>query len=389
MNKKIAVFLYIKDITLDGGSERKTTAMANEFIKLYDHVTIISRFSTHPELRHHLDPKVKLYFIEERGTPHTVNPDLRNPIRGLLYSYKYAKRITKPIGEIIRKQTPENHTPFLLALGHEVPLPLRKIKNLKIIGVDTCCAYVWKTNRLSGKLYMRAQRWIHRSTDIVGVLSDLQLEDWAVLKRPVRILTNFVANIPETVVPHDQRERTVVAAGRMMDAQKGFDRLIECYASIAPKFPDWKLRIFGDGPLKADYQKLIDEMQMNDYIELLPFSSNIYSEFGKASIFAMSSRWEGFGLVTAEAMACGAVPVAIAATKPSGTSFILRNLPQCLAPENDTEEFTRILEQMMCNDDLRQQTASKARKEVQERFATSVLIKTWSDLFDELAVSEP
>lgn len=378
--EKIAIFLFIKDITLDGGSERKVVSMANEFVKRYPQVSIISRFSTNTSLHYSIDKQVSIFWIEPQGTHFTDAPRANYFLR-LVYLFRYAWAISKPINHIVKTHTPKGLTPVVILLGYETPL--WKPKGAKFIGLDTSCAIVWRSQRILGRIYMRVRRWMQHSLDIAGVLSDLQLEDWALLRKPIRILTNFVANIPANVPDQSQREKIIVAAGRMMDEQKGFDRLITYYAKIAAKYPEWKLRIFGEGPLKLQYQALIDNMGAGKYIELLPFSKNIYAEYQRASIFVMTSRWEGFGLVTAEAMGCGAVPVAVAANKPSGTSFILRDLPECLAPENDMVRFQSILERMMTDEQLRQKTAAKARRIVMERFSWEALMQTWEQVFDE------
>lgn len=381
MAKKIAVFLFIKDVTLDGGGERQIISLANEFVKHYPQVSIISRFSTNDQLNYTLDSRVPVYYIEPLGTQFTDAPT-GNYLMRLVYIFRYMWAISKPVNRIIKASTPKEYTPIVVLLGFETPL--WKANGAKFIGLDASCAMVWRTKRVLGRMYMVMRRWMLHSLDIAGVLSDQQLDDWALLHKPIRILTNFVSEIPEHVPDQNQREKVIVAAGRMVDGQKGFDRLILCYAEIAAKYPEWKLRIFGEGPLKVQYQQMVEHLGLRQYVELLPFSRNIYAEFQRASIFAMTSRWEGFGLVTAEAMGCGAVPVAVAANKPSGTSFILRDLPECLAPENNMTRFQNILEKMMGNERLRQEISVKARNIVKERFSSEALMKVWEEVFDEL-----
>lgn len=382
-NENIAIYIFLKDITLDGGAERVTFNLANEFIKRYEHVSLISRFRTNRAFHYKLDERVKVYYIEPVGIPYTDAPDA-SALRKLWYIFRYVWRITAPIDKIVKTHTPEGYTPIVLLSGYETPLYKRK--GVKFIGIDHSCAFVWHSKKLLGRWYMAVRRWMQYTLDAACVLSDKQLEDWALLKKPLYIFPNFVADIPDSVDKQCDRSKIIIAAGTICH-RKGFDRLIESYSRIACQYPEWKLKIYGNGPQTGDYKELIRKRRMEPYIEILPFSGDIYSVFKSASIFVMTSRREGFGMVTAEAMACGAVPVGLEAEKPSGTGFILRDLPECLAKENDMEDFIGKLERMMQDAELRQRTTDKARKVVKDRFSPEILVEKWSRLFDELTTT--
>ncbi|GHH70868.1 hypothetical protein GCM10017673_23260 [Streptosporangium violaceochromogenes] len=103
--------------------------------------------------------------------------------------------------------------------------------------------------------------------------------------------------------------RSVVAIGRLVRA-KGFDRLITAWKHVAAAHPDWVLRIYGGGTREAEerLRARIEEAGLADRVILMGSSPEIGVELAKASIYAVSSRYEGFGMTILEAMSKG-VPV--------------------------------------------------------------------------------
>ena len=129
----------------------------------------------------------------------------------------------------------------------------------------------------------------------------------AVLRQRLFILPNAIevsgalANLRDNA---KKPEKTIIVVGRLAPA-KDHATLIRAWALIHRKHPDWQVRIYGDGPLRKSLASLIRECQVNDSLHLMGASSEIMAAYEKASIFCMPSIFEGFGLVTAEALAKG------------------------------------------------------------------------------------
>ena len=96
-----------------------------------------------------------------------------------------------------------------------------------------------------------------------------------------------------------------LAVGRLNDWHyKGFDLLLKAWHCIGKEHPDWYLRIVGHGDEEAvSYLKSLAACIPN--IEFKSHTPNIREEYQKASVFVLSSRYEGFGLVLTEAMSQG------------------------------------------------------------------------------------
>lgn len=116
--------------------------------------------------------------------------------------------------------------------------------------------------------------------------------------------------------------KIILSVGRLHE-QKNYQFLIECFASIVKNQDDVRLLIVGEGVEKSRLQQKIDELQMSKYIEIENFQSNIFSYYQKATIFALSSQWEGFGNVIVEALSSG-TPV-VSTNCPGGPKMILEN----------------------------------------------------------------
>lgn len=114
-------------------------------------------------------------------------------------------------------------------------------------------------------------------------------------------------NNPNTIA-HGQRARldakVVLAAGRLAH-QKGFDLLLESWAMIAQRVPDWSLRIVGSGSDESMLKELARHLKIDQSVEFVPKTDNLISHYLSASIYALSSRFEGFALVLSEAKSFG------------------------------------------------------------------------------------
>lgn len=141
----------------------------------------------------------------------------------------------------------------------------------------------------------------------------------------------------------DHSSKIVTAAGRL-ERLKGFDRLIDAWALVHAKHPDWRLRIFGSGTQKRALRQQIEALGLGQVVRLPGYSHDLHAELARSSIFALTSRFEAFGMVLLEAMSCG-VP-AVAFDCPTGPRDIVSDgVNGFLVADHDVEGLAgRIVE---------------------------------------------
>jgi glycosyltransferase involved in cell wall biosynthesis len=138
------------------------------------------------------------------------------------------------------------------------------------------------------------------------------------------IVSEKLNNLSKIQPGHDWFNSTnapvILAAGRLT-RQKDFGTLIKAFSLIRSRVPGVKLIILGEGEELFKLLKLVKELKIETSVQFLGFQENPFAFMGHASLFVLSSRWEGFANVLVEAMACG-TPV-VSTDCPSGPSEIL------------------------------------------------------------------
>ena len=171
-------------------------------------------------------------------------------------------------------------------------------------------------------------------------------------------------------------QKRAIAVGRL-SRQKGFDMLVEAWALIEKEVPDWKLDIYGQGPLQKELQGQIDGLGLRN-IELKGFSDDIHKEYMESSLFFLSSRYEGFVLVLMEAMATG-LPAVSFRCKEGPEETIDNGINGYLVEEGNVQQFADCAIKLMKNETLLKQFASKTKKDL-DRFNTAAIINQWVEL---------
>jgi glycosyltransferase involved in cell wall biosynthesis len=194
-----------------------------------------------------------------------------------------------------------------------------------------------------------------------------------------------VARIPNTVrdlgdVKADLSAKRVLTAGRF-HRQKGYDRLIKTWEMIADKHPDWELRICGEGPWQEKLELMIERRGLGGSVTLAGPSKDLGAEMAQASIFVLSSRWEGLPLVLIEAMSVGMAVVSFDC--PTGPAEVIDDhVNGLLIRPRKMEVLAAGLSEMMSSEELRRRCAAGAVETARE-YSMDVVGPRWESVLSE------
>ena len=162
--------------------------------------------------------------------------------------------------------------------------------------------------------------------------------------------------------------------------QKGFDLLLQAWAKIERQCPDWMLVVYGDGD-RAPYEQMMRNLGIDTSRCLLNGpTTDIQREYVNSSLFVFTSRFEGFGMVLVEAMACGLPVVSFAC--PCGPKDIVRDGEDGFLVENgNIDELVQQLMKLMVDHRLRTAFARHAQQNAQ-RFNIEQTALRWKSVFE-------
>lgn len=217
-----------------------------------------------------------------------------------------------------------------------------------------------------------------RRLDKMVLLTDSAMYDWPELDNKIKISDPLPFLIDEKSSLLCKR---IISIGRF-DYEKGNDLLLQVWKKVEKQMPDWQLDIYGNGnrePYLLQMRQLeIDSSRCHLYEPI----NDVKKEYLNSSVFVLPSRYEGFGLVLIEAMACG-VPVVSFDCENGPRSIITNGADGFLIPTFDIDAFADKLLLLMRDENLRRQMGEKAQKSAAKYDIDSIGLQ-WKQLFDGL-----
>ena len=178
----------------------------------------------------------------------------------------------------------------------------------------------------------------------------------------------------------DERLNRIISVGRLYP-QKDQKTMIEAFAKVNEKHPDWKLVIYGEGPEREALESLVERLKVKDKVILPGRSENIIDELKKSKIFCLSSIYEGMSNALVEAICVG---LPIVTTKVSGTEELIKNGENgFIVNIGDKDSMAKALTKIIEDENLQNQFAEKNKAQA-IKFETNTIVNQWEDLVNSV-----
>jgi glycosyltransferase involved in cell wall biosynthesis len=362
------IFL-IPDLHLWGGGERVAVQMANHYASKGMETILLSVGTQGGDFRFEIDPDVKVEYLDI----------------SLKSTWKLARRIEAIFAirayfhqtiPMVFENDGRNSQTILFGMG-TFPMILASAVSgrgrLKRIG----CQH---STYLSIKHIWKLLSWLcYRRLDILVSLTYRDLPRLRKHHPVVKVIPNPVPFYPEQ--PAKLTAKLILAVGRI-DYLKGYDMMIEVFRAFCKKNLEWNLKIIGDGPLKAEIEKLARDKGVAHRIIFSPPSSQIEKQYLESSILLMTSRSEGLPMVLLEAQACG-LPIVAFDCEAGPAEIVDHGIDGYLVRPYDIEQMSQYLLELTSDPEKRKSFGAAARENV-KRFSPDKIFAKWDELFNQL-----
>lgn len=158
------------------------------------------------------------------------------------------------------------------------------------------------------------------------------------------------------------------------------DMLLEAWKLTHERHPDWRLTIVGGGEEKEQRERQIVALGLESSVELLPPTPQIIQEYFDSSIYVLSSRYEGFGMVLLEAMSCG-LPTIAFDCKCGPKDIITDKKDGLLVETGNLVKLADAICRLIENPDLCLRMGKEAAETIREKFNPNKIMTQWDQLF--------
>lgn len=318
-----------------GGAERVVCNLANYLADKGHEITVLTvsdkqTYKINDNVRH-----VVLYGESDSKLPHQIINIIR------LYR----------MNRYFRKENVDVYLTFLPKLTSFILAQRRFIKCPIILAEradpGTFCAASEKNQKIFEKYYPYADGYIFQTEDAKEYYRThgINVEDSVVIPNAIN---------PEFIRPQYQGKcrKAIVGAGRLTE-QKNFSLLINAFAAVSKIYPEYELEIYGEGPLKNDLANEAKVLGVAEKVKFQGYVKNLGDRIQDATLFVLSSNFEGMPNALMEAMALG-MPVISTDCPAGGSKFLIKEGENgLLIPINDSKKLVEAMLEILSNERIR------------------------------------
>ncbi len=363
MNNKINICFYSGDITNSGGTERVAIIIMNELNKLDKfNISVLSLVEKEKEPFFKLDENIPRYTIYD------------HVVRGITH-----------IGGIInrtRKAIKEHSIDILIDIDgilEMYTIPTKLFTKVKIISWEHYNFYQHPVVPYRKYTRKMAARW----ADAIVTLTEEDkgyYESNLNVRCPIQCIYNPVI-WKENVKPYEVNSKIILSAGRLT-YQKGFDILIDVAKEFLNNYPNWKWIVLGEGEDRPMLEEKTKAYGLEKQLLFPGNVDNIDDYYSKASMYVMTSRFEGLPMTLLETKPYN-LPIVSFDCKTGPRELIKEDVNGYLVEENNTKKLANKITFLIENQTKRIEMSKNTRLDM-DKFNLQPIIDNWVNLIDKI-----
>lgn len=355
----------IKDLSA-GGAERATVSLANYFALHSQDVEIITFKSSEC-----------FYPLEELVSVHSAGLEETEPSNPVKKALIFLNRIIK-----IRKLVKSRRLDVLIGMSFAMTwyaVLATVFTRTKSVGTERSNPYIYKATKPNTFL----RKFFYNFTDGYIFQTERAAEFFGEKKKKRDIIIpNAIFNeTVYTLSPPTERKKIICAAGRLIPLKR-YDMLIESFARIKDKIPDYMLIIFGEGEERNKLEKQIEALGLQDRAFLAGADPQAVKFINYASVFVMCSDFEGMPNALLEALAMG-VPCVSTRCEMGPEELIDDGLSGLLVDVGNGEQLGEAILRIIENPDLANTLSENGRKLLKSHSIENIS-RRWLDYLNKI-----
>jgi glycosyltransferase involved in cell wall biosynthesis len=284
-----SILFYFNSLQPSGGIERVISTLANKLCETYD-ITVLVK-----------DPAISFYTLDSRVKLLSLNNDLNfnmnNRVERIFTAAISAVKNTIALRSFLKKNKFDNYY-----LAH----PLNVMEFHLARGVQSKDTIVTEHGGVDAynTIYKKLKAWLYpkAKTYIVPTITDTEV--YKKLNYPAQYLPHFRSDLKYEKLSLDTQK--ILTIGRFTYIKQHL-LLLKVWKQVIDELQttQWKLQIVGQGELRQDYLNFIIKNKIEGNVEILKPSIDVAKFYKSASVFVLTSKSEGFGMVLLEAISFG------------------------------------------------------------------------------------
>ena len=373
--------LYIlKSFASKAGTERVVSDKINYLAEAGYDITLVTYEQGNHSLAFALHPSVRVLDLDTNFFEVSRQPLYKKPFSLFFLRRKFRIHLQNVVDEIVPDVIISTTYSFnLLDVILTIKTSARQIVESHVACFSIKNSFGYRKCSIMNKLTQLYDSykcfWLKRC-EMMVVLTEGDAIEWRRYVSHVEVVPNAVTYFPEQM-SHDGKGKRIICVGRLHE-QKGFDLFLDAFFQISEQCPDWIVDIFGSGNDEWYLKEIIRKYRLENRIHINAPTASIYNEYQKSEFLVLSSRYEGFGLVLIEAMACG-IPCVSFRCKYGPEEIITHGKDGLLVNNGDVHDLANQILWMINHTEERIQMGKEARKSAMA-YDKSNIMRQWEQL---------